>query len=269
MEENGRESSGDNTEMKDVTIFTMPRCFKPPFRTLQYNAIRSWKALDPTPEIILCGNDEGVAEAAAELKVVHIPDIKLSETGGPLIDSVFSVSKSKAKNDVLACVNSDIILVSDFLDTLDTVTSVFPHRFMIVGQRWDLEIPHYINFSNSSWEDILRVETTQYGKLHPACGIDYFVFEKKIEIKMLPFPVGRTCWDNWFILQALRIGIDVVDATEKLFAVHQEHRQFHIKEYMNNRTGKESTECRKLAQGSMADIGSANWKFLNNKLIKK
>lgn len=255
--------------MKNITIFTMPRSFESPFKIIQYNAIRSWLALDPVPEIILCGDEEGVAEVAVELNVIHIPNINLSETGSPLIDSVFSVSKFKANNDVLACVNSDIILLNDFLDTLDIVTSVFPHRFMIVGQRWDIEIPEYINFSNSAWEEILRVETMLYGKLHPTCGIDYFVFEKKIEIKMLPFPVGRTCWDNWFVSQALHAGINVVDATEKIFAVHQEHRQFHIKEYTGNRTGKESVECRKLAQGKMAHIHNANWSFLNGKLVKK
>lgn len=255
--------------MKNVTIFTMPRHFVNNFKIIQYNAIRSWLALDPVPEIILCGNDEGVAEAAAELGVVHIPDIKVSDTGGPLIDSVFSVSKAKAKNNVLACINSDILLVNDFLDTINEVTSVFPHRFMIVGRRWDLEILEYLNFSNTSWEKTLRADIKQRGKLHSACGIDYFVFEKDIKIEMLPFPVGRTCWDDWFISQALSTGINVVDATQKIFAVHQEHRKFHMKEYMHNRFGEEAKACRKLAQGFMEHISKANWRFLKGKLVKR
>ena len=255
--------------MRDITIFTMPRCFEFPFRVPQYNAIRSWLALDPTPEIILCGNDKGVAEVAVDLNVIHIPDIEVSDTGAPLIDSVFSVSKSRAKNSILACVNADIILTDSFLDATDAAVSAFSQRFMIVGQRWDLLIPEYIDFTLPYWEEKLREKVAKDGYLHPVCGIDYFIFEKEIEIKMLPFPVGRTCWDDWFMWQALKIGISVIDATEKIFAIHQEHRQFHSEEYTKNRTGKESVECRKLAQGNIAYISNANWKFLNDKLVKK
>jgi len=255
--------------MRNITIFTMPRCFKSHFAVIQQNAIKSWLLLDPTPEIILCGNDEGVAEAAEELGVIHISDIKLSNEGTPMTDSTFNEVRSIAKNDILACVNSDILLLDDFLGTIDKVVSVLLHRFMIVGQRWDLDVTEHIDFSNPSWKNILHEEVVKHGKLHPTCGIDYFIFEKEISINMLPFPIGRTCWDNWFMSQALRIGVNVVDATEKIFAIHQEHRQFHIEEYTNNRIGKESAMCRKLAQGSMAHIDSANWKFSNGKLVKK
>jgi len=255
--------------MRNITIFTMPRQFTGIFKIIQSNAIKSWLALKPTPEVILCGNDAGVAEVAAELGVIHIPNIKLSDTGAPLINSVFDKAKSAAKNDILLCTNADIILTNDFLDTLDIVTTAFPHKFMIVGQRWDLEISDYIDFRDSSWEEKLRNEVAKSGTMHPACGIDYFGFEKEIGINMLPFVVGRTCWDNWFMSQALHIGLNVVDATEKIFAVHQNHRRFHMKEYMNNRTGDEAKLCRKMAQGKIASISHANWAFSNGKLVKK
>jgi hypothetical protein len=265
---NSTEISGDNIKMMDVTFFTMPRHFIGNFKIIQYNAIRSWLAFNSTPEVILCGNDEGVAEAAADLGVVHIPDIELSKEGTPLISSVFSKAKAKAKNSVLVCSNADIILTSDFLETIDTVISSLPHRFMVVGQRWDLLVTEYIDFS-TSWENDFCKEVRKSGTLHPICGIDYFVFEKENSIDMLPFPVGRTCWDNWYMSKALAIGFDVVDATEKIFAVHQNHRQFHMKEYMNNRTGEESKLCRKLAKGKIASISNANWTFSKGKLLKK
>lgn len=255
--------------MRDITLFTMPRHFVENFKIIQYNAIKSWLALDPTPEVILCGNDEGVAEAAKELGVIHIPDIEISkDTKSPLISSVFDKSRAIARNDILVCINADVILMNDFLDTLDGVALNFHHKFMIVGQRWDMEILEYIDFQYS-WEEKLREEVIKNGVLHPTCGIDYFVFEKDIVIDMLPFPVGRGCWDNWFMAQALHIGLDVVDATEKIFAVHQNHRRFHLEEYKNNRTGKESKLCTKLAQGKMGFISHANWKYLNGKLVKQ
>jgi len=255
--------------MEKITIFTMPRSFTHPFDMLQLNAIKSWLSLKPTPEIILCGKDEGVAEAAAVLNLVHIPDIKLSPSGAPLIDSVFNEARSVAKNSILACVNADIILMQDFLDTLGTVKVSFPHWFMLVGQRWDLNVANYIDFSNNSWEGDLRNDAVLHGELHPGCGIDYFIFEKENGINMFPFPVGRTCWDNWFLDMALQAGIDVVDATEEIFAVHQNHRQYHIAEYMMNRTGEESKLCQELAQKNIASISDAKWKFVQNVLVRK
>ncbi|HUU88882.1 MAG TPA: hypothetical protein VMX17_14180 [Candidatus Glassbacteria bacterium] len=255
--------------MRNVTIFTMPRQFVDNFKIIQYNAIRSWLALKPTPEVILCGNDAGVAEAAAELGVVHIPNIKLSAEGTPLISSVFTEAKAVAKNEILVCSNSDILLTNDFLDALDTVTTAFPHKFMVVGQRWDLEITDCIDFHDSSWEDRLRNDVAKCGTMHPACGIDYFVFEKELSIEMLPFPVGRGYWDNWFMAKALHVGLNVIDATEKIFAVHQNHRRFHMKEYQNNRSGAEYQRCGKLANGLMAFISHANWIFQNDILVKK
>ena len=255
--------------MERITIFTMPRSFEHPFTMLQLNAIRSWLSLEPTPEVILCGNDEGVAEAAAELHLVHIPEIKLSPSGAPLIDSVFDEARSVAKNPILACVNADIILMQDFLETLGRVNVTFPHKFMIVGQRWDLDVDKYIDFSDNSWAGKFRSEVAKNGKLHPSCGIDYFVFEKENNIHMLPFPVGRTCWDNWFMAQALHIGLDVVDATEEIVAVHQNHRQYHMQEYMNNRTGVESKLCQELAQENIASVSNAKWKFVQSILTRK
>jgi len=255
--------------MRNVTIFTMPRQFVDNFKIIQYNAIRSWLALKPTPEVILCGNDLGVAEAAKELGVVHAPNIKLSVEGTPLISSVFSVAKSIAKNPILICTNSDILLTNDLLDTLEEARKVFAHKFMLVGQRWDLEITDYVDFSNASWENKIRSDVSERGIMHPACGIDYFIFEKEVNIEMLPFPVGRGYWDNWFMAKALRTGLATIDATEKIFAVHQEHRRFHTAEYKNNRSGVEYQRCGKLAQGMSAFISHANWKFSNGKLIKK
>ena len=52
-----------------LTLFTMPRLFRDHIAVIQRNAIRSWTLLRPRCEIILCGDDAGVASTAAELSV--------------------------------------------------------------------------------------------------------------------------------------------------------------------------------------------------------
>jgi hypothetical protein len=51
-----------------ISIFSAPKPFiEPHIAVIQRNAIRSWKAIGA--EVILVGDDAGVAEAAADLSV--------------------------------------------------------------------------------------------------------------------------------------------------------------------------------------------------------
>ena len=159
--------------------------------------------------------------------------------------------------------------MGDFLDTLDIITSVLRHRFMIVGQRRDLDVKGDIDFSNPSWENNLRKEVAERGGLHSVCGIDYHIFEKGIGTNMPSFVAGRICWDMWFLSEALRIGYDVVDATGKIFAIHQKHTYTRTAGKAKGRRGEEAIMNKKLSQGRGASIKDANWRFLNGKLTKR
>ena len=47
------------------TFFAMPKAFRGHVGMIQRNAIGSWLRLTPRPEILLFGDDEGIAEFAA------------------------------------------------------------------------------------------------------------------------------------------------------------------------------------------------------------
>ena len=64
-----------------LTLVTVPRSFNGDVATRQLNAIRSWKVLNPSPTILLSGNDEGVESVSAGLKVRGL----LSKLGAFLI----------------------------------------------------------------------------------------------------------------------------------------------------------------------------------------
>ncbi|HUU88881.1 MAG TPA: hypothetical protein VMX17_14175 [Candidatus Glassbacteria bacterium] len=246
--------------MRKITIFTVPKSFVGKYDMFQRNAIRSWLSLKPTPEIILCGKDPGIAEIAVELGVVHLPDVAITIGGTPLYNSVFSKAQAIAKNSVVAYLNSDIILTNDFLDTVDVVSSKLK-KFMIVGRRTDLAIADYIDFADPLWEKKLRIKAKS-GKLHPPCAMDYHIFEKGVGTSMPPFVIGRIAWDNWFPAIALQHGFNVVDASEKILAIHQEHvslGDYKIKENMTNL---------KLAKKHRQFSSEANWGFANNELVK-
>ena len=64
-----------------ITLFSAPKPFtNPHIATIQRNAIRSWTLL-PDVEVILFGEETGLAEAAKELGVKHIPSVACNESG--------------------------------------------------------------------------------------------------------------------------------------------------------------------------------------------
>src|SRR2546428_763993 len=120
-----------------LTIFSIPKPFRGHIGTIQRNAIQSWLQLSPRCEVILCGNDPGVAEAAAEYGVKHLPHIARKEYGTPFLNSAFEHVQQVATERLIAYVNADIIFLSDLMASVKRITA---QRFLMVGQRWELDV---------------------------------------------------------------------------------------------------------------------------------
>jgi len=208
-----------------LTLFTIPKPFKGHIETIQRNAIQSWLQLRPACEIILLGNDEGTAEVAREFGVRHLPEVARNEFGTPLLNSIFERAQAAASHRLLCYVNADIILLSDFLPAVRCIPF---RRFLMVGQRWDLDLDQPWDFDHSDWEGRLREYVYRRGNLHPPTGMDYFVFTRDLWGTIPPFAIGRTTWDNWLIYGARVRGAAVVDATRAVMAIHQNHDYAHI-----------------------------------------
>ena len=204
-----------------LTLFTIPKPFTDPHVSLiQKNAILSWKSILPQAQIILIGNEAGIKEAAAELKVEHMPDAKYNEHGTPLLDSAFALARQAARYEKLCYLNGDIILLDDFIPAFEALPE---NGFLAVGARWDLDIKDELDFTDNNWLLDTRKNIMKNGRLHSAAGIDYFIFSKE-DFKDLPsFAVGRVGWDNWMIYHAKTSGLKVIDLTRAATVIHQNH----------------------------------------------
>ena len=209
-----------------LTIFSTPKPFKGHIGIIQRNAITSWTLLHPRPEIILFGNDEGTAEAAKDIGVLHVSQIARNEFGTPLLNDFFQKAKQQASHQTLCYVNADIVLMDDFPAALGRV-SALPMKYLAVGRRWDLDVQGPLNFGSTGWQGELQAWARKAGCQRPANWIDYFVFSKEFTDGVPPFAVGRTCWDNWLIWHARSIGLSVVDLSVEVTAVHQNHDYSH------------------------------------------
>lgn len=230
-----------------LTLFTIPKAFQGDTAIIQRNAIHSWIRLHPDCEIILCGDDDGVREAASKFRTRHIPYVTRNEFGTPLVDSVFENVEREARYPLLCYVNADIILMKDLISA---VKSIRFHKFLMVGQRWDIDLVEPINFEKDGWEDCLWEHVDRNGSLQPPDGIDYFVFPRETIGILPPFAVGRPGWDNWLIYRARALGISVIDATGVVTAIHQNHDYAHVKHGVNGTwEGPEARRNREIVGG--------------------
>ncbi|HEU4345179.1 MAG TPA: hypothetical protein VFU31_26820 [Candidatus Binatia bacterium] len=205
-----------------ITLFATARPFRGHVGVIQRNAVRSWMELCPPCEILLLGDDEGTSELAKEWRLRHVPQIQRNEFGTPLISSLFETAREKARYEILCQINADIMLTSDFLPAV-RVLGARNTMFLAAGQRWDVDIMESWNFDQPDWQDGLRELVRSRGSLHPATGLDYFIFPRGAFNKLPAFAIGRRVLDNWLIFQARSLSMPVIDATRAITAIHQNH----------------------------------------------
>ena len=213
--------------MAEITIFTAPKPFtNPHIALIQRNAIESWTHLGPEVEVLVIGDEEGIAEACAEWKVRHLPDVQRNSSGTPLVSSIFQMAREASSSPVLVYVNADVIFFPQMVETIQAVARQ-EKEFLLVGQRWDLDLRESIDFSGN-WNEWLNQKIASRGRLHPRGGSDYFVFPRDCFSDMPAFAIGRAGWDNWMFYKARYEGWKLVDATKDIRIVHQDHDYSHL-----------------------------------------
>jgi hypothetical protein len=210
-----------------LTLFTTCKSFQGQFATIQRNALRSWKRLCPPCEVLVFGNEAGVGQCCDELGFKQIPEIARSKFGTPLLSDLFRQADHSANNDYLAYVNADIILTRDLMIAAETTAKRF-QKFLLIARRWNVGIESEWDFQEADWELKLRDYVANHGTLEPPYGgVDLFLYPRAIWDDLPPFAVGRTRWDSALIHRARQMGMAVIDATDALTSIHQNHDYSH------------------------------------------
>jgi len=119
-------------------------------------------------------------------------------------------------------VNCDIVLTDDFLRALDAV-SRWQEQFLMVGRRWDLDVTQPLDFSQPNWAEALVHRAHNEGFQRLYYNIDYFAFPRNFYREIPDLVIGRNWWDGWLVWRAATQGAPVVDVSELVCAVHQNH----------------------------------------------
>jgi len=221
-----QEPAHERIRNQSLTIFTIPKPFRGHSGVIQRNAIESWRRLPGRPQVVICGDEPGACEIAAEFNLTHVRNVARNEYRTPFLHSTLEHVRRIATGDLLCYVNADIILMDDFATALESISF---ERFMMVGRRWDFDLNEPWDFDSPDWQQRLRECVRLKGQQHSAWGIDYFVFPRTGVIdRMPPFVVGRPGWDNWMIFHARKMRVPVIDASACVQAVHQNHDYQHV-----------------------------------------
>jgi len=210
-----------------LTIFALPKPFNGHIEVIQRNALGSWLRLDPNCQIILFGDEEGTEDVAKEFNVEHVSQVAKNEFGTPIVSDLFEKARRLAKHNIMSYVNSDIILLNDFIKAIEIVrkNSI---KFLMVGQVWNLGVREQLLFDQSGWESHLRNFLKHEGEIREIWATDYFAFSRELYTDMPPFALGRAFFDNWLIWKARNLRATVVDATHFVTAIHQRHDYSHV-----------------------------------------
>ena len=263
-----------------ITLFSAPKPFtNPHIAMIQRNAIKSWTLL-PDVEVILLGEEEGLAEAAKELGVKHLSNIIRSESGTPLISSMFQLARENSNSDLLCIINADMILMPDFVEVVlesDSLLSkkqeqapALQKKFVLLSQRWDYDITMPIDFV-TGWESSIRESVRKQNQLHRPAGSDFFLFPKSCYQNIPDLIIGRAGWDNWMIYKAHQEKWPIIDCTPSVMIVHQNHDYSHLPGGKSHYEHPDTNENIRLA-GGQANIRytilDATYQLTGGKLVR-
>jgi hypothetical protein len=212
--------------MAFLTIFTAPKSFtNPHINIIQRNALAAWTRLADV-DVILIGDEPGIPETAKEFGVRNVPGVERDEGGIPLVSAVMEIGHAHSDSPLLCYANADMILMSDVVEAARTVSEQVKD-FLLVGQRWNLDLPEPFDFSGD-WESRLRLDVAQRGEFYSPWGIDYFVFPRNLYKEVPNFTIGRPAWDNWMVCHARTSFGMAIDASRDVVVVHQNHDYSHL-----------------------------------------
>ena len=240
-----------------ITFLCIPRAFVGEFDDLQRMAIRSWREAVPDCQVLMFGNEAGMAEAAQELGVTHCDELHYGINGAPLADRPFSLGEHYAIHDWMLFASADIVFGADLLPALHAVEGI--ERPFVIGQRWDIP----------------QGASAAAARLHPPCGVDYFMYRRGTIGPVLPFTVRGGGGDNWKVWKALTAWqMTVIDATADITAIHVNHAH---PEWPSGKAGRqgsaEQAENRRLYREDgmprLYGVNDAPWVLRNGHLLRR
>jgi len=217
-----------------LTLFTTCRPFdNGEFAAIQRNTMKTWTLLEPRPEIIVMGNEAGVADFCKEMGFRQA-DIEYSKHGTPMLDSMMSKAEEIASNNILLLVSSDVILFQSTMKALKALKEV--ENFCAVARKKQQQFFQELDFERD-WKGQVR-EALRWNLITSG---DFFMYPKGFWGKIPPFIIVRTACDSWLFHEASRRDA-LIDLTPAVEIIDYKHSYSHRPETGKKRSNI-TTNC--------------------------
>ena len=186
-----------------------------------------------------------------------------------MLDDIFRIARDESDSPLLAYVNADIILKPDFVEVSRKVLEK-ERSFLLVGQRWDLDVRQDLDFSEG-WQAEFARDLKARGRRHPAGGSDYFIYPREIFREIPAFAIGRSGWDNWMFYEARVKGWKLINCSRAINIIHQDHDYAHLPNGLPHYRQPESAENVKAAGGkrTIFTLHDCNYELDENAEIRR
>ena len=253
-----------------ITLFATTKSFTDIFKTIQLNALNSWRALSNDIQIIIFGDSVGSKKAAEEIGADFVPDVRCSSQGTPFLSDIFLQADKRAKFPIMAFINADIILPNNFLETIPIAQKRI-HNFLMVGHRWDMDVKKNINFNDPKENKLFWEVAKKLSTRHECTGIDYFIFNRGTFQNLPNLTIGRFGWDNWLLWKTRRMRIPLIDVSDGIFAIHQNHSYVFnkFKGKSDILSGTESENNQQITKGNTLNILDCTHEYFEGKIRRK
>ncbi len=185
-----------------------------------------------------------------------ISHINTTPAGIPLVSSLFETAKQHSSSEYLAYINSDIILRTDFIDTLASVLqSEIKQDFLLTARRINIPLNTPLVNQSQHWRSDLDSIVDQSGSWDGPNAVDLFLFNRTLFDCIPDFAIGRMQWDNWLIWKARESNALVIDASQDFALLHPIHGYAgHARGWQDITQGDEAGMNRNLAQGHILGL---------------
>jgi len=249
-----------------LTLFTTCKPFTGLAAVHQKNALRSWAALGI--DVVVFGNEAGVADITREIGATHIPVVARNEEGLPLIGDIFGKVTELSSKPFLGYLNSDILLHPVFLEAFEAFSNwVTPaSQALLTARRYNIPLNDEIEFTKLNYETRLDALRRTSGSWDHPYAIDMFVYSRDLYTHFPAFSVGRPQWDNWMLHEALDKGAQIIDASQACALFHPIHG--YGGKWTEVTFGATAKSNRTLGPGEVNSIENSSTHFFDGKSIK-
>lgn len=253
-----------------ITLFTTCKPFtdRDDDAARQRYALWSWTQLQPPPpvRIMVIGDDEGVAEVAASLGIIHVAAVRTHDTGAPYLADLFELAYRYSRKGLFCYANADIVFTQDLMRAVKALQRPAPGHWLAVGHRtnWRAKPLEYPQLEDG-WQRTLRARAETEGERSQWDCIDYFIHPYGMFHDIPPdLVLGCSAWDNYLVGLARSKHYPVIDLTGSVLAVHLAHGEKRLHE-----DAAQVQRNRDLTEGTRSTIGDATHKMNADGTITK